>query len=307
MRLATIRKRLLPRIVTPAVWMLIGTMALASAGQVAAAVSPQPAAVSPLAAAVALRPGACAASAPCASQGPVPPLLIIDTGAPDGFMAMASRLEGHSQIEIEAADDFSVTADVRVFQATITGLLTGTAPLSNIEDVDLEMYRIFPLDSDTGRTIQVPTRVNSPSDVDFGQRSASADQLVFSAALLDSNFNASNSVLNGIHKKPNQTTGGDGAVNGEEVKISITLREPFVLQAGHYFFIPKVKLSSGTWFWLSAGSPPHFPGDLQAWIRDSNLDPDWLRVGTDIVGSGKFNASFSLSAGREVFLPVVLR
>jgi len=34
---------------------------------------------------------------------------------------------------------------------------------------------------------------------------------------------------------------------------------------------------------------------LQSWIRNADLDPDWLRVGTDIVGSGAFNAAFSLN------------
>ena len=296
MRLANIRQRLLHRIVTPGLWLLVASLALAGTGRAAAALAP--------------RPSACGLAEPCASQGPLPPLLIINTGAPDGRMAMAARLPGHSLIEIEAADDFSVTTDVRVFQATITGLLPISATLSTIEDVDLEMYRIFPLDSDTGRTINVPTRANSPSDVDFGQRSASANQLIYTAVIVSPTFHALNSVLNGIHPKPNQTTGGEGAVNGEEVRINITLNDPFALAAGHYFFIPKLKLSSGTWYWLSAPGPALFPGDLQAWIRNSALDPDWLRVGTDIVGGGtppKFNGSFSLSSGREVFLPVVLR
>ena len=64
-------------------------------------------------------------------------------------------------------------------------------------------------------------------------------------------------------------------------------------------------LSSGQFFWLSASRPisgsgttPFLP-DLQAWTRDEALDPDWLRVGTDIVGGGtiapQFNAAFSLS------------
>ena len=37
--------------------------------------------------------------------------------------------------------------------------------------------------------------------------------------------------------------------------------------------------------------------DLQAWTRDQFLDPDWLRVGMDIVGGTTpptFNAAFSL-------------
>jgi hypothetical protein len=45
-------------------------------------------------------------------------------------------------------------------------------------------------------------------------------------------------------------------------------------------------------------APPLFTGDLQMWVRDAKLDPDWLRVGTDIVDgtpTQRFNASFSLS------------
>ena len=39
--------------------------------------------------------------------------------------------------------------------------------------------------------------------------------------------------------------------------------------------------------------------DLQSWTRDQMLDPDWLRVGSDIVGptpatGPTFNAAFSL-------------
>jgi len=36
---------------------------------------------------------------------------------------------------------------------------------------------------------------------------------------------------------------------------------------------------------------------LQEWIRNSALDPDWLRVATDIVGVAPpvFNATFSLT------------
>jgi hypothetical protein len=35
--------------------------------------------------------------------------------------------------------------------------------------------------------------------------------------------------------------------------------------------------------------------DLQSWIRNDALAPDWLRIGTDITGQGPFNAAFSLS------------
>jgi len=47
--------------------------------------------------------------------------------------------------------------------------------------------------------------------------------------------------------------------------------------------------------------------DLQSWIRNANLDPDWLRIGTDIVSGSTpptFNAAFSLS-GTTATAPVV--
>jgi hypothetical protein len=70
--------------------------------------------------------------------------------------------------------------------------------------------------------------------------------------------------------------------------------------------VPQVELAGGDFLWLSAPKaivapgtpfPPGFT-DLQSWTRDAMLDPDWLRVGTDIVGgtmAPTFNAAFSLS------------
>ena len=83
---------------------------------------------------------------------------------------------------------------------------------------------------------------------------------------------------------------------------------PFDLLADHYFFVPQVQVMepSGNFFWLSAPRPIMPPGtpfpdgftDLQAWTRDQFLDPDWLRIGTDIVGGATpptFNMTFSLT------------
>ena len=83
---------------------------------------------------------------------------------------------------------------------------------------------------------------------------------------------------------------------------------PFDLPAGHYFFVPQVELTgAGDFLWLSSVRPIVAPGtpfspDLQAWTRDQFLDPDWLRIGTDIVGGSPaptFNLAFSL-AGQTV-------
>jgi hypothetical protein len=43
--------------------------------------------------------------------------------------------------------------------------------------------------------------------------------------------------------------------------------------------------------------PPGFT-DLQSWTRDASnggIEPDWLRIGTDITGQGPFNAAFVLN------------
>jgi len=227
-------------------------------------------------------------------------------GSPDGLMAMASR-PGVS--EIEAADDFALTGPTTLTGATFTGLIPAGTPLTNITEVVVEIYRVFPNDSDQTRTPNVPTRVNSPSDTAFDSRdSAIAGQLVFLPGVLNSSFTAANSVLNGINKSPNQRTGGEGSVTGQEVRFNVTFTTPFSnLPADHYFFVPQVRLISGNFYWLSAPRPnPALNPDLQAWIRNTSLDPDWLRVGTDIVGGSPaptFNAAFDLIGETTAAVP----
>ena len=230
-------------------------------------------------------------------------------GEPDAKIATATQPSGAGGSEIESADDFILTDPTSITHATFTGLLVptpGAAP--SVSEIVVEIYRVFPNDSDTTRTPQVPTRVNSPSDVAFDSRdSATPGKLSFTIDVLNPNFTAANSVQpGGIHPSPNQTTGGDGAVTGEEVLFDVTFSDPFTLPADHYFFVPQVEVTGGTFLWLSAPKPIVPPGtpfapDLQSWTRDADLDPDWLRVGTDIVGppigggtAPTFNAAFSL-------------
>jgi hypothetical protein len=225
----------------------------------------------------------------------VPAVFTFSTGATDGLMAMASHQAGGGP-ETEAADDFILSGETLLTEASFTGLVpAGTTP-SSIRDVTVEIYRVFPFDSNSARTPNVPTRANSPSDVVFTTRDFKAGGLSFGFEQLNPTLTAANSVVTGIHPKPNQTTGGDGSVSGVEVQFDVAFSLGLDLPPGHYFFVPQVQLKKGTFEWLSA-PPNQFTGDLQAWIRNSHLDPDWLRVGTDIVGGTtppKFNASFSL-------------
>jgi hypothetical protein len=233
------------------------------------------------------------------------------TGTPDGAIAIASRPGSGAGSEIESADDFVLTSPTTVTSATFSGLMPASATTS---EVVVEIYRVFPDDSNTGRTPDVPTRVNSPSDVALMARDSSASQLNFMTTVLADSFTVNNSVQpGGIHPSPNQTTGGDGPVTNAEVSFAVTFVTPIDLAAGHYFFVPQVLLdttgtANGDFLWLSAPKPivppgtPFSPGntDLQSWTRDHSLDPDWLRVGTDIVGAGTFNAAFSVTGTTDV-------
>src|SRR5262245_32084343 len=85
------------------------------------------------------------------------------TGDPDARLGALSRRPSIGKIETETADDFALTETTAISQAVITGLIVPkTTPLANISQVEVELYHVFPLDSDTTRTIRVPTRVNSP-------------------------------------------------------------------------------------------------------------------------------------------------
>ncbi|SRR5581483_900136 len=227
-------------------------------------------------------------------------VLSFSTGDPDGLIATASRIPQPGILGIESADDFVLSQSSSTIQsATFTGLLVGAGPFS-IQDVNIDLYHVFPVDSDATRTPNVITRVNSPADTEFDGRSFSGGQLTFSSTVLNPSFTAGNSVLNGIFPAPNQTTGGEGSVTGQEVRFDITFSTPFTLPAGHFFFVPTVQMTGGEFYWLSAPRPIVAPGtpfspDLQSWMRNENLDPDWSRVGADIIGTGAFNASFSLS------------
>ena len=239
--------------------------------------------------------------------------VVFNTGNPDGLIGTASRPSSAGKTEIEAADDFFLNQATSITGGTFTGLLPTGASLSDITSVTIEFYGIFPLDSTVPPDGRVPTRDNSPSDVELNSRESGLGELTFSSKVLNSSFTAANSVLNGIHPLPTVFTGGEGPITGQEVQFSFSITSD-MLAAGHYFFVPQVELSTGDFFWLSAprpisgsGTTPFPPGvtDLQTWTRNEALQPDWLRVGTDITHQGPFNASFSLE-GEPVPEPCTL-
>src|SRR5262249_31283687 len=221
----------------------------------------------------------------------------------------------NSQVEFESADDFALTTETRIKHASFTGLLTGGATPKDVSNLVVEIYRVFPNDSDVGRTSgpptfstdRVPTRVNSPSDVALDARDSADHELHFDSRVLSASFMAQASVSSA--DKISVNSHGNGPVTGEEVEFDVTFKVPFDLPAGHYFFVPQVGLSDrapagADFLWLSAPRPIVPPGtafpagvtDLQSWMRfDPGLAPDWLRGGTDIIGGATLNARFSLA------------
>jgi hypothetical protein len=226
------------------------------------------------------------------------------TGGADGRLASLSQPTTAATVETETADDFILSETTSIRAATLTGLLTGGASLSSIDNVEVEIYRVFPNDSQPASG-NVPSRANSPADVeiDSATREARRGTLHFSAAVQNARFSVDNSVVTGINKAPGNITHGEGAVTGEQVVVTVTFDPPIILPSDSYFFRPEVSLTDGAFLFLSAPRPILAPGtpflpDRQAWIRNANLKPDWLRIGTDIIDGAPaptFNMAFSLA------------
>jgi hypothetical protein len=225
------------------------------------------------------------------------------TGSPDGKLGALSQPANESHFQTETADDFVLGSRTRLTSATFTGLLTDGARASDVKNVEIEFYRVFPGDSAPSDN-RVTTRANSPADVEIASatRDGAAGTLDFTTDVLNPQFVVSNTVttVNGL---PGEFTGGDRGAAGEEVQFNVNFSDPVLLGAEHLFFRPEVELNNGTFLWLSAPRPigadgTPFPAgttDLQAWIRNDRLAPDWVRIGTDVTHQGPFNMSFSLS------------
>ena len=176
-------------------------------------------------------------------------VFFFNSGAPDGLIATLSRTASAGKLETETADDFVTTVPTRITNATFIGLPVGGATPANVNDVEIELYPGFPIDSANPPDGRVLTRANSPSDNNFAAADSALGQLTFTTTVLSQIFTAANSVANGINPLPNQFNGGEGAVTGEEVQFNVTFTTPLLLGPDHVFFRPEVGLgSSGNLF-----------------------------------------------------------
>src|SRR5262249_6377329 len=188
------------------------------------------------------------------------------TGGPDGLLGALCQPADCAHLETETADDLILTETTSIAQATITGLIPSGTSLANISNVEIEVYHRFPEDSDVGRTsgppmfttARVPTRFNSPSDVeiDDATRDGGLGTLEFTTSLLNPRFSVANTVVKDI----NRQTLGEGPATGEEVETTTPFPPPILLPADHYFFRPEVQVDGGEFLYLSAPKPILAPG-----------------------------------------------
>ena len=219
-------------------------------------------------------------------------------GNPDGKVGASSRPASPGKIETETADDFVLQQTTIINKATIKGFLPTDTDLKKIKDVEVEVYHVFPFDS-AAFSGKVPSRTNSPSDVEIGTatRDANAGTLKFSPTVENASFSVDHTVVNNL-----SVNAGEAGMTGEEVEITVTFTSPIILPAGNYFFRPEILVTGADFLYLSAPRPivppgNAFLGDRQAWIRNSTLNPDWLRIGAPdiILNAGTFNMAFALN------------
>jgi hypothetical protein len=229
--------------------------------------------------------------------------VLYNNDVPDGRIGVASGGPAGN----ETADDFFAGGPTTLITG---GSFTGLIPKgATVTGVGVEIYRVEPEHA----IRDVPTRFNSPSDdgIPLTERLSGGGGLSFTTSLLSNGAGVSNSVLTGIHSNSSgltQMTGGEGGISGQEVRFNFTT-DAISLPAGHYFFVPTVDVTGGSaggnlkehFAWLSAsrpisglGSTPINP-DLQAWTRNGDLHPDWLRVGTDIIGPTEDPATYNMA------------
>ena len=227
------------------------------------------------------------------------PVLAVDTvlynnDFPDGKIVAAS---GGAALN-ETADDFFLTKPTQITNGSFTGLIPKGASISS---VGIAIYGVVTSEVSPRN---VPTRVNSPTDDELpGTVRETGSGLTFFGSLLSNGVGVANSVVTGINPVPLNMTGGDGGASGEEIRFNFNIDpgNALTLDPGHYFFRPLVETSSGNFLWLSAGRPIHDFGstpinpDLQAWTRNGALAPDWLRIGTDIIGPNQDPATYNMA------------
>ena len=246
-----------------------------------------------------------------------------NTGDVNNSMAVATRPDSAGKIEIEAADDFVTTEHHIHYQRVVHGLVVGRrhypehrrgarGDLPGLPQrfgrwADVGSTDVLDAECGHAREFAVGRGVRRPR-LDSRRRAHVHDARHWGFYCAEFRTAGRDPPQGAGPARDRPDYGGNGPVTGEEVQFNITFTVPFALPSDHYFFIPQVEITTanGEFLWLSGSRPIVPPGtpfpagftDLQSWTRDANLDPDWSRVRTDIVGGAPaptFNGAFALN------------
>lgn len=237
---------------------------------------------------------------------------LIDPSA--GTAQIGFLSQQNSSPETEAIDDFVINPSLfphgfAITQVSAQVLLTD--PSATIDNLAVEFYRTFPVDSDLSRT-PATTRTNGPADDgnEFAEFATDDGSLSFTQSVQNSSFILDTTI------EPGPTGTGIQEFDdttGSLQLLTMTLATPLTLDptnpfpgdfATHYWLELTASVSSGEFYWVQGGFPRSVPGgapvageDRQTWFTTNpGLTPDFRRV-SDIINQsdGTTNPVFNSS------------
>jgi hypothetical protein len=223
----------------------------------------------------------------------------------------------NSSPETEAIDDFVI--DPASFPQgfnvkRVLGQVLITDPDATIDNLSIEFYRTFPVDSDLTRT-PGNTRTNGPSDdgQEFAEFSTGDGTLSLKQSVQASNFVLDTTIEPGADSRGVLETDD---TTGTLLLLDMKLDSPLALAATnpfpgdpatHYWLEMTAQLSSGEFYWVQGVIPRSVPGvapltgeDRQTWFTTiPGLTPDFRRVsdiinGMDNTAAPAFNSSMEI-------------
>ncbi len=234
-----------------------------------------------------------------------------------GMAQIGFLSQQNSSPETEAIDDFVInpaTFPQGFNVKSVLGQVLITDPDATIDNLSIEFYRTFPVDSDLTRT-PGNTRTNGPSDdgQEFAEFSTDDGSLSFTQTVQASTFVLDTTIEPGADSRGVLETDD---TTGTLLLLDMKLASPLALAATnpfpgdpatHYWLEMTASLSSGEFYWVQGvlprsvpGAPPLTGEDRQTWFTTiPGLSPDFRRV-SDIINASDNTAEPAFNSSMEI-------
>ena len=213
------------------------------------------------------------------------------TGNADGLLGALSRSDSPGKVETETADDFVLTQTTIISGATIVGLVN--AAVANITNVEVEVYNRFRWTrsvSSVGATCSRASTRRRTSKSMPPRAMEAWERSVLPQRQLSANFHRTEH--RGKRHQPESEPAGPAArvaTSGAEVEDHHHVHQADP-SARRSLFLSPGGVGGGWRFPVAVGAAGRSwrparrsRSDLQAWIRNARLAPDWVRIGTDVI------------------------